>query len=345
MDGPETRNANVISLKKSRTPASDEVRDTLMLVIETLLHAVEVHSIPGDPADQEKFQADIRGLREAFAQPSASGMLMAAGSAKKIIEEYNQQAARFLRMHAVEMQKVVVSLTDTLAAITAGQESAITRLRDLEHRIAKAPSMDEVKRFGAQLAECLDGIRNDAVLRNHRVEQAMTELRRKTENTSRSESADRIEQDPEPAGALQPRAKAEAAFDRVIQAGGNAYLAVFVVDRVQLINARFGYAVGDEVLVLFQEHLRRNTQPGDQFFRWTGPVFLVLMDRPDLAESVRARVKHMTSAKLETTVQLDSRSVLLPVTATSTIISLFEIPSTAAVVQEIDAFVAGRTRG
>ncbi|MBZ5591739.1 MAG: GGDEF domain-containing protein [Acidobacteriia bacterium] len=334
----------MISLKKNRGPSSEDARNTLLLVIETLLHAVEVHAIPGDPFDYEKFQADIRSLRKAFAQPSAEAMLVAAGSATKIIEEYNQQAARFLRMHAAEMRKAVVKLTDTLAAITGDQEGAISHLRDLEHRIEKAPSMEEVKIFGAQLSESLDRLRVDAVDRQQRMEQMLSELRQKVQASTWGESADGAAPDAGPSSPQPLRAKAEAAIDRVLQAGGSGYVAVFVVDRVQLINARFGYAVGDQILVLFQQHLRQDLKPGDHLFRWTGPVFLILMERATLPESVRARVNHLTSAKLESTVQLDSRSVLLPVRSTSAVFSLFEAPSTAALVQQIEAFIAGQMR-
>jgi hypothetical protein len=37
--------------------------------------------------------------------------------------------------------------------------------------------------------------------------------------------------------------------------------------------------------------------------------------------------------------------VLLPVTCTSAIFSLFETPSAAVLIQQIDAFTAGGTRG
>jgi GGDEF domain-containing protein len=118
----------------------------------------------------------------------------------------------------------------------------------------------------------------------------------------------------------------------------------FVVDRVQLINARFGYAVGDQILVLLRDHLAKHLQAGDQLFRWTGPVFLALLDRPNLPDGVRAEVKRITSVKLETTVQIGTRSVLLPVASTSAIFSLFEIDSMPLLIEQIDAFVAGHLR-
>ena len=332
----------MISLTKNRPQASVELYDTLLAVIETLLQAVEVHAVPGDQADREEFQAGIRSLREAFLQPSSAGMLAAASSAQKIIEEYNQRAARFLRMHTTAMQKAVTKLTDVLAAVVSGQESSIARVRDLEDGLAKASSMDGLKMLGTQLSEGLEEIRADAIRWRERTEQALSEMRRRLDSSKVEQRGPG--QGSEAAGGVLTRTKAEATLGRIIQEGGHGYVAAFAVDRVRLINSRFGYAVGDEILALVEEHLRQNLQPGDQMFRWTGPVFLATLNRPTI-ERVRGEVNRLASAKLQTTVQLDSRSVLLPVTCTTAIFSLFETPSAPVLIQQIDAFAAGRLRG
>ena len=331
----------MLNLTKKRTQPSEELCDTLLLVIETLLDAVEVHTVPIDQADCEEFRADMRNLREAFVQPSAAGMLVASSSLKKIIEAYNQRA-RFLGMHTTEMQKAITNLTDVLAAILGAQESSITRLRDLQHSLAKASSMEGVRTLGAQLSGCLEEIRADAIGRRERTEQTLSELRRKLEDPSKSELGG-PEQGSEAAGGVLTRAQAEATLDRIMQEGGHGYVAAFAVGRVQLINSRFGYAAGDEILALVQEHLRQNLQPGDQLFRWTGPVFLATMNRATM-ERARVEANRLASAKLQTTVQLDDRSVLLPVTCTSVILSLFDAPSAPVLIQQIDAFAASRIR-
>ena len=332
----------MLNVTKKRTQASEELCDTLLLVVETLLDVVEVHTVPIDQAECEEFQADLRNLREAFVQPSATGMSVAASSLKKIIEAYNQRA-RFLGMQTTEMQKAVMNVTDVLAAILGGRESSITRLRDLEHSLAKASSMEGVRTLGAQLSGCLEEIRADAIRRRERTEQTLSELRRKLDDSSKSEQGS-PEQGSEAVGGVLTRAQAEAALDRIIQEGGHGYVAAFAVDRVQLINSRFGYAVGDEILALVQQHLRQNLQPRDQMFRWTGAVFVATMNRPTIKRA-RGEVNHLASAKLQTTVQIDNRSVLLPLTITPAIFSLFEAASALVLIQQIDAFAAGRLRG
>ena len=335
----------MLSLKKNQLPVGGDPSNTLLRVADLLLQALEMHSFPADPDDHERFQAEIRGLRETFTAESPEAMLDAANSVKRTAEEYSQQTSRFIRMHALERQKVVARLTDTLAATAGCPERSITQLRDLEHRISRTRSVEEVRRFGVQLADCLKGIRADNLRRSQRMEQILSALRRKVQTPPWGEQADVLQLNTDGAADLPSRPKAEAALDKVIKAGGYGFVAAYVVDRMQLINARFGYSVGDEILAVFQKHLRQSLKQKDQLFRWTGPAFLVLMDRTGLSAGVRAEVNRLASAKLEATVHLDNRSVLLPVTCTSAIFSLFDAPSPAVLIQQIDAFTAGGTRG
>jgi GGDEF domain-containing protein len=335
----------LISLKKNHGEASDELCNTLHLVVETLLHAIEVHSIPGDPDDQERFRADLQALRDAFAQTSTPAMLMAAGSAKRMLEDYNQQTARFLRGQTVELQRMFVNLAAAVAVTCVASEASVTHLHDLERHIAKASTIDEMRMLGVRLAECLETLRHETVRNRELAEQDRAQLKREAEASSQSTTSPASPQSrSDSLSGLPLRAQAESSLDTVIQAGGNGFVVAVVVDRVHLINARFGYGVGDKILALFREHLAQHLKAGDQIFRWTGPVFLVLMDRPNLPEGVRTEVRRITGAKLETTVQIGNRSVLLPVASAAEIFSLFEIHSAPSLIDRIDTFVAGHLR-
>jgi len=211
----------------------------------------------------------------------------------------------------------------------------------LEKQVLRASSPEEVEALGVRLSECLDTLREHTLQQRARTEQNIAQLHRDLENSSKATGS--------PAGALPKdsldglpvRAQAERALDQAIQTGGHGFVTAFVVDRVHLINARFGYAVGDEILSLFREHLVQYVTLEDRLFRWTGPVFLVLMERHTLPDVVRAEVKRVTSKKLETTVQIGTRSVLLPVSSSAAVFSLLEAESTAALIEKIDSFVAG----
>ena len=125
-----------------------------------------------------------------------------------------------------------------------------------------------------------------------------------------------------------------------MESGNEWFAIIFSIDRVKLINARFGYATGDKVLLLVRNHLKQSLSAGDRLFRWTGPVYLVLVKRDAGQEQVMDEVRKITSLKLGTEVRIGNRSVLLPISATSIVFPVAKMHSHAECIRRIDEFIA-----
>jgi GGDEF domain-containing protein len=335
----------LISWKKHPGSETEDLTSTLRMVVETLLHAIEMHSIVADAEEYEAFCAELGKLRESFADPSCTSLLVSAGAAKRVIEEYYQQTSRSLHARTLELHKVLNNFAEGVAAVASGSESTVLHLRDLERQIVRAGTSEQVRSLGTRLTECLETLRIETGRKQERHQQTLAQLQREVERSWHpATNAPGGPAAGDSLSGLPLRAKAESALEAAAQSGEQGFVIAFVVDRVQLINARFGYAVGDQILVLFREHLAKHFHAGDKLFRWTGPVFVALLNRPNLPDGMRTEVKHLTSAKLETTVQIGTRSVMLPVSSTAAIFSLFEINSAPLLIEQIDAFVAGHLR-
>jgi len=314
-----------------------------MQVIDILMHAIQVHSVAIDPVEFAAFQAEIQKMRGGVRMPSLEQMLLNAARTQKTLEEYNQRAVHARRIQAEALQTLLSAFTGTVTAISTASENTTTRLGELEKQILKAVTAEDMKSLAARVADCLDSVRDQTLHQRERADQSLAQLRRDLEASSKAEPAAGMQPKIDALSGLPLRAPAEQALETAIQSGGHGFVVAFVIDRVHLINARFGYGVGDQILLLFREHLAQHLQEGDRLFRWTGPVFLAVLDRPNLANSVRAEVKRVTTKKLETTVQIGNRFVLLPVSSSALIISLLEAESAAAVIEQVDAFVAGHS--
>ena len=120
------------------------------------------------------------------------------------------------------------------------------------------------------------------------------------------------------------RLEAEAAIRLACEQQSHVYAGLFVLDRIQAINTRFGSALGNEVLMLFQKHLLRGLLAGDELFRWGPDSFLALLPRTESGELVRRELGRFLSSRLEATFEIGARSVTLPIASTWTVISLFE---------------------
>jgi GGDEF domain-containing protein len=133
---------------------------------------------------------------------------------------------------------------------------------------------------------------------------------------------------------------AEQALLTAISTGTSTYAVLLSVDRVEIINSRFGAAVGDRILMLFGQHLAQRLSPTDQLFRWRGSGFLALIDRSGPEISVRADVARMVAARLEQEIELGGRSILLPITA-SWMLTGVANSTLERISQKLDAFSAG----
>jgi GGDEF domain-containing protein len=133
---------------------------------------------------------------------------------------------------------------------------------------------------------------------------------------------------------------AESAFVQAIKRGGSEYAAVFLVSQLHLVNARFGYATGDRILLTVANHLAEKLPGPSRLFRWTGPVFVALMTRSGPLGEVEEEIRKITGGRIETDVQIGNGSVLLPAVVNSLVVPLSGVSSAHELTSAIDNFVS-----
>jgi diguanylate cyclase (GGDEF)-like protein len=310
----------MISFKKLWDSSGQKQDEGDLRVVQLLLQGIALHAVEGDPHDHEKFRTDMKHLLDELGEePSPALLLMTTGAALQTLEDYNHHTSRYMRVQGAELHNMIAMLTKTIATLGTGSERAVTRLREIEGQIEKSVVIEDVRLLKARMETCLEGIRDEAD--RQRIESLQTveglkheiaQARERIRTTVVAPARDSIT-------GLLSRAAAMSAFLETTQISPPALAAFFVVDRVAVINARFGHAVGDRVLTLYLEELRKKLHPDDRIYRWSGPAFVVLMLRPDSLEKVRDQLRFLVPGKLEKTIELESRSALVPISATWTV--------------------------
>jgi diguanylate cyclase (GGDEF)-like protein len=89
----------------------------------------------------------------------------------------------------------------------------------------------------------------------------------------------------------------QACLDLVDSAGRDTRHAVLMIDldRFKPVNDAFGHPVGDALLCLVAQRLRRETRDGDMLVRLGGDEFVALISRGEMAETLAARVVDVLS--------------------------------------------------
>jgi diguanylate cyclase (GGDEF)-like protein len=331
----------VISLKKFWSAERPEsVNDDPLRVIKLLLQGIALHAVEGDRHDHEKFRRDMQALLDSVeANPSTAVLLVNTGSALKTLENYNQSTTRYIRMQGAELQNMIGMLTRTVATLGAGSDRSVTRLREIEGQLEKASEIEDVRMLKLRMEQCLESIREESQKQKSESSQMMQGLQRdilQSQERIRTASISL----PDPVTGLPVRADAETALMAAAAAGTQSFAVLLAVDRVELINGRFGYAAGDQVLRMYLEALQTRLSPTDRVFRWSGPAFVVLLERPGRLESVRDQFRSVVPVKTEKTIHASNRSAMVSISATWTVFSV--AAPVVSLIEQIDKFLADR---
>jgi len=117
---------------------------------------------------------------------------------------------------------------------------------------------------------------------------------------------------------------------------------MMVIDRMQILNLRYGRDVGDQILFEFAAMTQQLLTVEDRLFRWGGPALLAIMRRPGASiGSVRSEVGRIMQTKLEHMIQTPSRSVMIPITARWSLFPVMAAPR--LMYQKLDSFAASPT--
>jgi GGDEF domain-containing protein len=268
-------------------------------------------------------------------QAAQDHLLVTAGEVMKSIQLYHRRTSTLMRAQKKDLHSMIAMMSDTIVKIGGANEGTAARLQDIEKQLVGVSAVDDVQILKARLADCLQNVRTE--IESHRSQSAATIEALQSQLDQAGEQPEQFQARDEVTD-LPNFAAAEAALAIAAREPARHFVAIFVVNRVQLINARYGAAIGDQALNVARNHLAASLS--GMLFRWRGPSFLSLLQHPGHVEQIRAELQRIASCKLEKNVEFGSRSVLLPITLAWTVFPM--LTSARLIAQKADSFVAAQ---
>ncbi len=336
-----------LSIKRHLEGSAGELNGALLQLCHFLLRSMRLHVIRGEETEVLRFQSAVLGLEQRVGSaPEAREVLLVAGEAAKTFEDYCHHTNRFLQVQNSELATMMGMLTSTVASISAGSQSAIEQLSKVERRIEQISFATDLPSLKSELADCLAMVREETFRQReltsatiHSIQRTVSDAQQRMAEvapTSTVTQKQTLMRDT--VTDLPARADAE---DALFQARGRTHVfaAVLPVDRLALVNSRFGSAAMDKVVQFFAEYVKRHLHPKDALFRWSENSFLALVERHQPQDSVRADLSRFASAKLEMTLAHHGREILLPLSSTWALFSTGEGRTYEALVAKIEGFL------
>ncbi len=324
-----------------------DLSPTLRRVVSSLLEALGLNAFRYSPRELGNYVAALEGFRRQFEEAQdAEALLSLCSSTMAAHEQYSAGAEHFISARRDQTRKAIEMLTASLidAAGLSGESGA--------SRPEAAKLVEELGRVRDQLVTALRV--EDLAAANRRLETCLAQIAQVAAALPPPPLPGRIS-----SGAAAPVAAAgssdvvdpitgllgaqsAARTIRAVIEGGvkTGFLLVFSLERIQTVNLRFGYKVGDKMLFFFAQHLAQEVSDEDSLFRWRGPCFVILSQREQTDWELTMMAKRVTGTRLTHTVNVGEREISLPVVSQWKSMPLSEITSYDHAVAWLDEFSA-----
>jgi GGDEF domain-containing protein len=333
----------VISTDQDLNGSHDQLSGVLIEVLRILLKGLQAHTIVGEQAGYQKFQQHIRDLEQSVTQRPGE-ILSAANTMAEAMAEYSRQTDRYLRAPLHGLRAMLSVTAHTVATLCADNDDYRGRLDEIERQIEATAAFGDGRALRFRLSECLYGLRQAGQRQRELMTQALVQLREQMGQLQAETAESETRPSVDALTGLETRESAEQALAEAIERRGPALAAVFVVSRVQQVNVRFGYSTGNQVLLLARNHLTAHLRPKDRLFRWTGPAYIVLMERQEALERIEAEVRQIAANHQEASVSIGNQYVMVPITLVPLLVPLAQMATITELMQKIDAFAGELAR-
>jgi hypothetical protein len=323
-------------------PAFDEA-EALRQALLLLLDGIATHSVRGRGTDLKVLcMALERLVRRMGEQPCAMGVLNASVEAVKALETYGQRTSEYIRQQDEQMRSMVAMLTEIVAEVPGQTESSVARLQAIEKQIERASGLDDIRMVRANLKNCLLALRNAAAQQrstaNATVQRLQSQINAATGQAASEQKPAAAHDDP---GAFSTPELPE----NVGESSLAAYVAAFKLQRADHIVSRFGEHTKNQMVSVIGAQLKTALGPEDRLMRWKGASYLMFFKSAAARHEIRAHLLGVVTATGQQHVEVGRKSALLSVGVDWALYAQPDYPSLAAVLADVDAFLANTPQG
>jgi GGDEF domain-containing protein len=335
-----------------------------LALARALLSALRSNPLGADPLDLAEFQEDLgRFEAELFDLPGPGRMRDLAGAAAATIASYQTRAARGMKDQATQLARMVKLLTAAIGDLVAASDSSANRLKQIEQRLGSSLRLTDLASLRRNLEFCLNTIRDEASHQRESSSEAVTIFERQLEVLPGGGSQDRprgalpVESQTSPPAqtegpaeaprkkgldsvtGLPARAAAEQALAAAIRDKAKVFVCLYSCQHIALINKRYGRPIGDKILETALRGIDEILPADCRLFKWSGRSFVGLLERDCELAAVRSETRQHSSMKIDTSIDLGHRGVMLPLLITTQIFPTLAYERARALFRDMDQYL------
>lgn len=310
-------------------------------MLELLVETVTEHPVDVDHAESERFKSEIAKIQQHFAADASDDQFSLAVSAiSQALERHNRAVGNLVRHQGSELQNMVAMLTQTIKAVGSASDLSAKSLETIAGQLKRASALEDIYQLRIRLGECLKNVRDEAVRQRSESQNSLQTLKHELAASQQRLSHHGIETDVDRVTGFAGRSAAEVAIHEVAEAAETHYVVIAVLGKMQAINARFGYAVGDELLCEFAARVAGRLCSRAAFYRWSGPTVIGILQRSEAQNAICAEVAKVVEVPISKSLMSGEQNAFITTSAVSMVISV--APPASDIIARIDSFVAAQ---
>ncbi|MEQ1885414.1 MAG: diguanylate cyclase [Bryobacteraceae bacterium] len=294
----------------------------------------------------------LRVLRD---QPSESVLQITTETVSQKLTEYFLQTQKEIDNSFGELRQMASVLMGALTQIDENDQTITTSLSEIGNLVQSARSPGELAVAKIHLVQALERLRSHTESRRDANQQLLSTLQERAhllelaptlEATLRAKPGDTgtaagqgitaLIGSTDPVTGLPGRQAGEAYLMSLPdKSKANSYVVAFYVQRMELINSRFGDRMGTDVLCYSAQCFAKLLQLTDQLFRWRGPGFVAVLTRGRSLSDVKLEVNSVYRTRI--TFEGADNSVIIPLSIVTQVWSARKSHA-AELIQNVETF-------
>lgn len=322
-------------------PSKPTGQVTLEDCLLILLRGIQNHSVIADGSDGQEFRKELAALESRFQGKDKAHQLV--DSAVEILDKYGTQANQVIARQRSGLVTVASELASAIKELP-GIQGPAERLNLLEAQINAISDEDDLEVIKARLRAEVAMARAEALQQRKAISELFSGVIGKLDlpvaQLADEQTAAGSVYVPDQLTGLPARAYAEAELTRAHAQFPDCYLALFVVKRLALINAKFGYSRGDQVLLKVVVHLAQSLPDFNNLFRWAPCAFLTVAPPNTTYKDLRSKVQLIELTRMTPTLEWQGRSAMVPVAIDCRIVSVKEFGTPSDLFLRLDTLAS-----
>ena len=308
-----------------------------------LLRGIQNHSVIADADDAQQFRAQLAALERQFQGKEDARHLACA--AVELLEKYASQANQAIARQKSGLGGAALELAGAIKALPAGSKNS-DRWHRMEQLIDNMSPEDDLEEIRELLHADVVAARDEVLQERKQIDGLFHEILGKAELSSgiSLSEAPQIEGSsyttPDPLTGLPARAYAEVELKRLHSQSAPSFLALFVLKRLALINAKFGYSRGDQVLLKVIAQLAQFLPDFNNLFRWAPCAFLTMAPPNMTYKELRGKIQVIELSRMAPTLEWEGRSAMVPVVIDCRVVSVKDFATPSELFLRLDTLSA-----